>query len=627
MNKSFIDLFEEQVLKTPDNVAVVFEGEQMSYKELNEHSNILAHYIRSTGIKEETLIPLFIERSNFMITGILGIMKAGCAYVPIDIDFPAERMSFILKDTEAEIIVSSGKSKQKLPCTEGIEVIELDSLKNQRTDNLQTQVLAGHLAYVIYTSGSTGNPKGVMIEQGNLSDYVIGLANKICINECNSFALVSTIATDLGNTVIYGSMATGGTLHILSKELVSHIERLHQYFEEQNIDCLKIVPSHWRVLNLEGKLLLPKKLLVFGGEALQEKIVEDIRLSGSSCQIINHYGPTETTIGKLLHIVESGSKYEYTVPIGKPFSNTKVLVLDKNLKLCAIGVPGQLFITGDGVARGYLNNPELTKEKFIANPFSKQADSVMYSTGDTVKYLPDGNISFIGRVDNQVKIRGYRIELGEIENALQQCSFVSQAVVLALDDKQGNKRLVGYVITNELFDREAILAYLKDKLPDHMIPVVLIELDSFPLTANGKIDRKSLPDPDVSKSANKQYIAPRNDVESKLVEIWADVLEVDQVGINDDFFELGGHSLLAVRLVSAIRKKMDLELSLNDVFIHPTIMDFTENLLQKFKDPSLPNVNIKYLVPLKTAGNKIPLYIVAGGGGTALRFMGFAELM
>ena len=330
--------------------------------ELNEQSNILANYIRSKGIKEETLIPLFIERSNFMITGMLGIMKAGCAYVPIDIDFPAERMSFMLKDTEAEIVVSSGKSKQKLPCTEGIEVIELDSLKNQHTDNLQTQVLAGHLAYVIYTSGSTGNPKGVMVEQGNLADYVTGLANKICINECNSFALVSTIATDLGNTVIYGSLATGGTLHILSKELVGHIERLHQYFEEQNIDCLKIVPSHWRVLSLEGKLLLPQKLLVFGGEALQEKIVEDIRLSGRSCQIINHYGPTETTIGKLLHIVEPGSKYEHTVPIGKPFSNTKVLVLDKNLKLCPVGVPGQLYITGEGVARGYLNNTILTND-------------------------------------------------------------------------------------------------------------------------------------------------------------------------------------------------------------------------------------------------------------------------
>ena len=292
-----------------------------------------------------------------------------------------------------------------------------------------------------------------------------------------------------------------------------------------------------------------------------------------------------------------------------------------------MGVPGQLYITGEGVARGYLNNSILTNEMFIQNPFSKQENSVMYSTGDMVKYLPDGDISFIGRVDNQVKIRGYRIELGEIENALQQCSIVSQAVVLALDDKQGNKRLVGYVMANELFDREAILAYLKDRLPDYMIPAVLMELDSFPLTANGKIDRKSLPDPDVSVAMNKQYVPPRNEVEGKLAEIWADILEVEQVGINDDFFELGGHSLSAVRLVSAIRKKMDLELSLNDVFIYPTIMAFTDNLLQKFKDPAFPAVNIKYLVPLKTAGNKIPLYIVAGGGGTALRFMGFAEMM
>ena len=308
-----------------------------------------------------------------------------------------------------------------------------------------------------------------------------------------------------------------------------------------------------------------------GAKHCKKKIIEEIKQSGSNCQVINHYGPTETTIGKLLHIVEPGAVYEFTVPIGKPFSNTKILVLTKNLKLCPIGVPGQLYITGDGLARGYLNNPELTKEKFIRNPFSKQEGALMYDTGDLVKYLPDGNVSFIGRADNQVKIRGYRIELGEIESVLQKCDLVSQAVILAKEDKQDNKRLIGYIIPNGNFNREGINSYLDEKLPEYMIPSLLMELESFPLTPNGKVDRNALPDPDASELISGQYIAPRNDIEAKIAEIWEDILEVDQVGINDDFFELGGHSLLAVRLVSALRKAFEVEMPIGDIFDFPTV--------------------------------------------------------
>ena len=595
MDKSFIDLFEEQVLKTPDNIAIVFETQQLSYRELNERSNQLAHYLRDNGVKEDTPVPLFMERGTNMMTGMLGIMKAGGAYVPIDVDFPQERVSFMLKDSGAAILVSSTESRKKLACTKGIEIVEIESLPAGSKNNLPANVLPQHLAYIIYTSGSTGMPKGVMVEHRNLVDYAMGLIEKTQINECRSFALVSTIATDLGNTVIYASLASGGTLHVFTKESVSNIELLHGYFDEHTIECLKIVPSHWKALSMDGKLLLPEKLLVFGGEALPEKMIESIRSSGANCQVVNHYGPTETTIGKLLHIVEPDVKYEYTVPIGKPFSNTKVLVLTKNLKLCPIGVPGQLYITGDGVARGYWNNPELTKEKFIQNPFSKQAYSIMYSTGDLVKYLPDGNITFIGRSDNQVKIRGYRIELGEIENVLQQCEFVSQAVVLARDDKQGNKRLAGYIIPNTSFDKEGILSFVKEKLPEYMVPAVLVEMENFPLTANGKIDRNALPDPDAVDLPGDKYVAPTNDVEEKLAGIWKDVLEVDQVGINNDFFELGGHSLLAVRLVSAIRKAFVVEMPISDIFDFPTVAllatrlsDNTDNTVLNSIEPVVP---------------------------------------
>ncbi len=570
MDKSFIDLFEEQVLKTPDNTAVVFEGEELSYSALNGQANRLANYLRNKGVQAETLVPLYIERGIDMMVGMLGIMKAGGAYVPIDTDFPEERISYMLQDTAASIIVTSNNSRSKLPAT-NIEVISIECVKNQPIDELPEKVLPNNLAYVIYTSGSTGAPKGVMIEHRNLVDYTNGLIDKTGISECKSFALVSTIATDLGNTVIYSALATGGALHLFTKESVSNIEYLHRYFATHKIDCLKIVPSHWKVLNMQNELLLPEKLIIFGGEALPEKVVEDIRAVGTQCRIVNHYGPTETTIGKLLHIVEPDARYEYTVPIGKPFSNTKVLVLTKNLKLCPIGVPGQLYITGDGVARGYLNNPELTKEKFIPNPFSKSGYSVMYGTGDLVKYLPDGNISFIGRVDNQVKIRGYRIELGEIENILHQCNLVSQVVVLAREDKQGNKQLVGYIVPEGDYDRDSILSYLKQKLPDYMIPAVMMELESFPLTANGKIDRNALPDPDAGELLSNQYVAPASDAEAKMATIWQDVLEEDRVGINDDFFVLGGHSLLAVRLVSAIRKAFVVEMPISDIFDYPTV--------------------------------------------------------
>ncbi|MEO6638315.1 MAG: amino acid adenylation domain-containing protein, partial [Ginsengibacter sp.] len=511
--------------------------------------------------------------------------KAGAAYVPIDTDFPADRINFILKDTKAAFVVSSKLASSKLSTEIGIEIIDIDAIRGA-SEKKPIKVKPSQLAYVIYTSGSTGMPKGVMIEHRSLVDYVNGLIEKVQLNDCASFALVSTIATDLGNTVIYGSLATGGALHVFTKESVSNIEYLHNYFSKNKIDCLKIVPSHWKVLNMDGKLLLPEKLLVFGGEALQAKVINEIVASGTHCRIVNHYGPTETTIGKLLHIVEVGAKYEYTVPIGKPFSNTKVLILNNNLKLCPKGVAGQLYITGDGIARGYLNNEELTKEKFIPNPFSKETHAVMYSTGDLVKYLPDGNVSFIGRVDNQVKVRGYRIELGEIESILIQCPLVSQAAVLAKEDKQENKRLVGYIIPDGSFDREGIISYLEEKLPDYMIPAVLIEMESFPLTPNGKIDRNALPDPDVNEGLKDQYVAPRNEVEAQLAEIWQDVLELDEVGVTNDFFELGGHSLLAVRLVSAIRKTFSVEMPIGDIFDYPTV-ELLAGQLAKNSDKNL----------------------------------------
>ncbi len=631
-DKSIVDLFEEQAEKNPDNIALVFEDKRLTYRELNELSNQLAHNLRKKRVNHEKPVPLYAERGIDMMIGILGILKSGAAYVPVDTDFPMDRVNYMLEDTRASLIVCSKESKSKLNVKDNVEVIEIKEFNDEPKENLQTRVSPHNLAYVIYTSGSTGKPKGVMIEHRSLVDYVFGLNDKIQINDCRSFALVSTIATDLGNTVIYSSLVSGGELHLFTKESISNTEYIHRYFNNHRIDCLKIVPSHWQALMVDEKLLIPEKLLIFGGEALHSELIKKIKLSGSDCSVVNHYGPTETTIGKLLYITEADTNYINTIPIGKPFSNTRVYVLSKDKELCPAGVHGQLYISGDGLARGYYNNEELTREKFVENPFDTvyKVDKVhkvckddevekdgkaeidkihkgsecMYGTGDLVKYLPDGNILFLGRADDQVKIRGYRIELGEIESILQQNEFISQAAVLAKEDKQGNKRLIAYIVSDKEskeFDKNKIISWLKEKVPDYMAPSLIIELEQFPITANGKIDRNALPDPDFQGAISEGYVAPRNEAESKLVEIWKDILEVDQVGINDDFFDLGGHSLLAVRLISLIRKQFKFEMPIGDIFDYPTIAQLSQRLESKFEDEVLPAIE------LRKRPEKIPL--------------------
>ncbi|MEO7583966.1 MAG: non-ribosomal peptide synthase/polyketide synthase [Ferruginibacter sp.] len=583
-NKSVVELFEEQVIKSPQAVALVFEGQQLTYGELNSRANQLAAYLRSRGVNQETLVPIYMERGIDMMVGIMGILKAGAAYVPVDVEFPSDRISYMLEDIGASVLLTNAESVATLSIETDIDVIEIDpdspEIRLQPTQDTHLQIKPTNAAYVIYTSGSTGKPKGVIIEHKSLIDYVFGLNNEVQINDCKSFAVVSTIATDLGNTVIYASLLSGGALHLFSKDATTNVETLHEYFAGHRIDCLKIVPSHWKALCMGEELLLPVKLIVFGGEALRTEMVEDIIASGATCKIVNHYGPTETTIGKLLHQVQPGRAYGSTIPIGKPFSNTSVYVLTKSMELCPVGVPGQLFIAGDGVARGYFNKAEITKEKFIPDPFALQSGAGMYRTGDLVKYLPDGNIEFIGRVDDQVKIHGYRIELGEIETIMSQCELVSQAVVLAREDKRGDKRLVAYIVGKADYDKEELVVYLKGRLPGYMIPALMVELESLPLTANGKIDRKALPDPEMTEVQAGEYAAPRNEVEKILAEIWQELLDIGQVGIHDNFFELGGDSIITIQLVSRARRA-GCELQMGDVFTYQTIARLSALLDQR----------------------------------------------
>jgi amino acid adenylation domain-containing protein len=617
------DMFEAQVQKHPEREAVVFAGERISYKTLNERANQLAYQLQRLGVKADTLVPLYTGRGIAMMTGILGILKAGGVYVPIDTAFPEDRISYMLDDTLASVAVSFGEYAGHLQSLSGgyMEIVDLDNLDYGTTiDNPARSLQPKHLAYVIYTSGSTGKPKGVEVSHGNVVDYVYGLDARTGISECKSFALVSTISTDLGNTVLYSSLLFGGTLHLFTKETVSHIEELHEYFKEHRIDCLKIVPSHWKALSPEGgEPLLPARMLIFGGETFPSESAARIKRYSEDCRVFNHYGPTETTIGKLVYELKEGYEGK-VIPIGKPFSNTRTYVLSKELSLCPVGIPGQLYIAGAGLARGYLNQPGLTAEKFIQNPYDEDGGSRMYGTGDRVQYQEDGNIIFIGRVDDQVKIRGYRVEPGEVGRILEESGLVEQAVVLATDDKQGNKQLVGYVVCRDAFDILAIKAYLKEQLPDYMVPAHIVELTSLPLTENGKVDRKALPDPEGTITAGG-YVAPENETEVLMAEIWKELLEVEDVGITDDFFELGGHSLLAVRLISAIRKAFGIELPMGDVFLYPTIAGLIERLESEYRTTS------QLLIPIKATGNKVPLYIVCGIGGTVLKFVNFIKIL
>ncbi|GAA4316747.1 hypothetical protein GCM10023149_13950 [Mucilaginibacter gynuensis] len=575
-----VSLFEAQAAKTPDAKALVFEDKSLTYAELNQKANQLAHYLQRHGVKAGTLVPLYMDRGIGQLTGMLGILKAGGAYVPLDTDMPQERIGHLLEDTDAKIAISESKYAERLTDeNDNLKVAELDELDWELSLESESNPAITHnaydIAYVIYTSGSTGKPKGVKVSHRNLVDYVYGLDEKIQISRCRRFAMVTTIATDLGNTVLYSSLLYGGELHVISKAMASHIEAMQEYVEDNRIDCIKIVPSHWKALSPEpGAPLLPSKLLIFGGEALPKSSVERIRLYGD-CRVVNHYGPTETTIGKLLY--EIPAEEEITgniIPIGKSFSNTEVYILSKEGEVCPVGVPGQLLIGGAGVAGGYLNREELTAEKFIDNPFGTNK---LYQTGDKVRYNAEGYIEYLGRIDDQVKIRGYRVEPGEISRVLETSDKVKQAVVISREDRQGNLQLAGYVVAEGKFDRGAILDYLKAQLPDYMVPAYLQEIEKIPLTANGKVDRKALPDPE-GEQIQGGHQAPKNETEEILAEIWADILELDTVGTTDNFFELGGHSLLAVRLISAVRRAFKAELPISDVFDYPTIAELSERL-------------------------------------------------
>lgn len=591
-DKGVHEMFEEQVERTPDAVAVVFEDQSLTYRELNSRANQLAHHLRGRGVGPEKLVVLFAERSLELVVGLLGILKAGGGYVPLDTTCPPDRLKAMIEETNPTVLITGSSLVEQLP-TELPPVFNLDtdwpSLASEKSTNPVSGAGSANLAYAIFTSGSTGRPKGVLIEHRHLVNYVNGIVERLSLPSGLRYGMVSSFSTDLGHTVLFPSLVTGGALHVISRERGTNPKALASYFRSKTIDVVKIVPSHLEMLLQsvspgQAADLIPRRVLVLGGESSDWRMLERIRKMVPECRIFNHYGPTETTVGVLAHEIGQPhpAHHQTTVPLGRPLPNARVYVVDSQMSQVGVGVPGELLIGGAGVARGYLNRPDETSARFVADPFGCGPEARCYKTGDRGKWLPDGTIEFLGRVDNQVKIRGYRIELGEIEKVLATCSGVRQAVVLANDAATGGKCLAAYLVVDGNFHPAArqLRRFMEEKLPDHMIPSRFLMVSAFPLTPGGKVNRKALERLEgvELEVVEAGYAAPRNEPERVLVEIWQTALRREQVGIHDNFFHLGGHSILAVAICSKVKQLLDLEIPLRWIFDHPTIESLSERI-------------------------------------------------
>ena len=582
--KCIHQLFEEQVLKTPDSVAVVYENKELSFKELNELSNKLASYLLKHGSVEGQFVALFVERSIEMVVGLLAIAKTGASYVPLDPIYPKARLSLIVRDANPVIFLTQKSLQSNIPETTG-EIIFIDN-KNEYAGEPSGDLNLGNPlspAYVLYTSGSTGVPKGVPIKHHSLVNLVLSMSNLLKVTSKDILLSVTTIAFDIAEMEVYMPLVTGAKLVIASQETATDMALLISKFKQSEATIFQATPVTYKMLLInswEGKKDLR---VVCGGEALSKELVRELL---SRCkEVWNGYGPTETTIYsvvKKLSIEDTiGEGY---VPIGRPVDNNTLYVLNEAHMPVAKGEEGELYIGGDGLSNGYLNLPAMTDERFIQNPFSKVSGDRIYKTGDLVRYMENDDLIFINRVDLQVKIRGFRIELGEIESAIAGFKGVSENVVIAREDTPDNKRLIAYIITrnDEPIDLSDLHIYLKSRLPDYMIPVAYVFLDKFPVTPNGKIDRKALPVPDESNNLLSQnFVEPTSEIEIKLVELWTEILKMGSIGVNDNFFWLGGNSLSATILISRINQNFGISLPLRLLFEKQTIAEIAREIESK----------------------------------------------
>lgn len=587
-------LFETQVEKTPDAVAAIFENQKLTYRELNAKANQLAHYLQKLGVAPEVLVGICVERSLEMIVGILGILKAGGAYVPLDPAYPQERLALMLEDANLSLLLTQQQLKEWLPQNQH-QTIYLDAdwplIVQESQENLEIKVTDANLAYVIYTSGSTGKPKGVLVQHKSLVNYTVSACKNYQISIGDRFLQFASICFDVAAEEIFTSLVVGATIVLRNDSMLNSVLAFLEKCHQLKITVLALPTAFWHQITAEfaENLPLPEslRLVIIGGEkALPQRLANWLQLVSNKVQLINSYGPTEATIGTTISNLSNLEELNIAlreVPIGKPIDNIQIYILDDYLQPTPIGIPGELYISGLGVARGYLNQPQLTAEKFIPNPFSNEAGTSLYKTGDLARYLPNGEIEILGRVDYQVKIRGFRIELGDIEAKLNQHSDVKEAVVKVWEDEQGDKRLVGYVSFQSKPELTVtqLRSFLKEQLPEYMIPSAFVILEALPLTPNGKIDRRALTAPEKFRpELATNYVIPQTKIEQTIANIWQKALNIEKIGIHNNFFELGGHSLLMLRVHSELREILATDLSMLDLFRYPTISSLADYLNQ-----------------------------------------------
>jgi amino acid adenylation domain-containing protein len=606
------ELIAERATETPDAIAVVFEGERLTYGELEARTNRLARHLGELGVGRETLVGICIERSADMLVGLLGILKAGAAYVPVDPTYPAARQEFMLTSSQAPVVVTQESLLEQLPPHEAVTVCldrDWSAIEKRSPDPLNVASDPEELAYVIYTSGSTGTPKGVEIPHRALVNFLTTMSEEPGLGAEDVLLAVTTLSFDIAGLELWLPLLVGARVVVAPTASVSDPRALTALLAENDVTVMQATPTTWRMLVDAGWPGRAGLKALCGGEALPLALADE--LVARDLELWNMYGPTETTIWSTIARIEDQGG---PLTIGRPIGNTTIYILDADLQPVPIGLPGELYIGGDGLARGYRGRPDLTEERFVAHPFDETPDARIYRTGDLARYRGDGRIEYLGRIDDQVKVRGYRIELGEIENVLNRHAAVARSVAVARADDRGERELVAYYIPKGTpVSSNTLRRYLRQSLPDYMVPDVVMSVADFPLTPNGKIDRKALPAPTRERAEEEEYVAPRTPLERRLVEIWERELNIRPISVTDNFFDLGVPSIVAAQLFARIEHELGSKLPLGAVFHAPTI----ESLARLVEDGG-DAARWQSLVPIQPRGSSPPIFCVHGGAGTIL---------
>ncbi len=608
-------IFEDQVTRTPMAIALTFGEQRLTYAELNRRANHVARHLQTLGVQPGDLVALYMDRCVEMIVGLLGILKAGAAYVPLDPAYPAERLMFMLEDTQASVVLTRQRLQSEIPVLARHIVAIEHTMLDTESENITSSISSADLAYLIYTSGSTGKPKGVAITHQNCAALLAWIGTTFTAQQLAGTLAGTSICFDLSIFELFGPLSCGGTVI-----LVENVLRLINWSSEDNVTLVNTVPSALTEVLRAGNLPATVQVVNLAGEPLSAQLVTQLYTQETITHVYDLYGPSEDTTystGYLARRATQQSPY-----IGRPLNNTATYILDQQLSPVPVGVPGELYISGEGLARGYFNRPDLTAASFLPEPFSGKSGARMYSTGDSARYLPDGNIEFLGRIDNQVKIRGFRIELGEIEHTLSQYPDIQECLVLVHRDSPETKKLVAYMVprNGSVLSTVAIQTYLKARLPDYLLPVQYVILSSLPLLPNGKVNRKILLN-SYEERGTQTYIAPRNVLELQLLQIWQEALGSSSFGVTDNFFTLGGHSLLAVRLVSLLRQHFEDEFALTLVFQYPTIEEMAGAIGQQTHVEDRSSI----LIPIKATGTRAPFFCVHPAGGTVFCYHALAQ--